>query len=126
MKPTPRPNFSPSSNPNRMAACLGWPQCLSSLPLPPPLHPKQDGCLPTALRELEGKRRALIVTDKTLMDMGLVGKVTSVLHEMHMQYQVFFLVRGSLNGKAAASCTVACTARPSDTAVFSFRCAPDL
>ena len=69
-------------------------------PLPPsrpsPFHPKQDGCLTTALRELEGKRRAQIVTDKTLMDMGFVGKVTSVLHEMHMQYQVFFLVRGSL------------------------------
>ena len=99
-------------------------------PLPPsrpsPFYPKQDGCLPTALRELEGKRRALIVTDKTLMDMGFVGKVTSVLHDMHMQYHVFFLVRGSLNGKAAASCTVACTARPPDTAVFSFRCAPDL
>ena len=29
------------------------------------------------------------------MDMGFVGKVTSVLHEMHMQYQVFFQVRDS-------------------------------
>ncbi|MFC1467780.1 bifunctional acetaldehyde-CoA/alcohol dehydrogenase [Verrucomicrobiota bacterium] len=51
------------------------------------------GCMPLALRELAGKKRALIVTDKPLFDMGFTEKVTSVLEEINIDSQVFFEVK---------------------------------
>ena len=57
----------------------------------PPAAPRpQGGCLEVALRELKGKSRALIVTDKPLFDLGYTGKVTSVLDEINVQHQVFY------------------------------------
>ena len=49
----------------------------------------KPGSLPVALRELNGKKRAFIVTDKPLFDLGYTSQITSVLEEMGMQYQIF-------------------------------------
>ena len=60
---------------------------------PPPSDPQpQGGCLEVALKELKGKQRALIVTDKPLFDMGYTTKVTSVLDTINVHHQVFYQV----------------------------------
>ncbi len=56
--------------------------------VPPKIYFKY-GCLPVALRDLVGKQRAFIVTDQPLFDLGLVNKVTTVLHEMGIKHDVF-------------------------------------
>lgn len=56
--------------------------------VPPKVYFK-SGCLPVALRELAGKKRAFIVTDKPLFDLGLVEKVTNVLDEIGVKHDVF-------------------------------------
>jgi acetaldehyde dehydrogenase / alcohol dehydrogenase len=50
------------------------------------------GCMPVALQELKdmGKKRAFIVTDKVLYDLGFVDKVTRVLDEAGVDYKIFF------------------------------------
>lgn len=57
--------------------------------IPPKVYFKY-GCLPVALRELAGKKRAFIVTDKPLFDLGLTDKVTDILDEIGIKHQVFF------------------------------------
>ncbi|MDV3429428.1 MAG: bifunctional acetaldehyde-CoA/alcohol dehydrogenase [Bacillota bacterium] len=49
------------------------------------------GCLPVALKELMsmGKKKAFIVTDKVLFELGYVDTVTRVLDENDMDYKVF-------------------------------------
>ncbi|MBD2196893.1 MULTISPECIES: bifunctional acetaldehyde-CoA/alcohol dehydrogenase [Calothrix] len=56
--------------------------------VPPKIYFKY-GCLPVALRDLEGKERAFIVTDKPLFDLGIVDKVTQVLDEIGVKHDVF-------------------------------------
>ena len=50
------------------------------------------GSLPVALRELKdlGKKKAFIVTDKVLYDLGFVDTVIRVLEEIGVDYKVFF------------------------------------
>ena len=50
------------------------------------------GCLPVALRELkeEGKKKAFIVTDKVLYNLGILEPVIKVLEEIEVDYKVFF------------------------------------
>ncbi|SHE38022.1 bifunctional acetaldehyde-CoA/alcohol dehydrogenase [Caloramator proteoclasticus] len=52
------------------------------------------GCLPVALQELKdmGKKRAFIVTDKVLFDLGYAEKVTNVLDSIGIETSVFFEV----------------------------------
>lgn len=50
------------------------------------------GCLPIALEQLRGRKRAMIVTDEPLLDLGYVDRVTSVLEEMGMEHEVFYQV----------------------------------
>ncbi|MGB4256826.1 MAG: bifunctional acetaldehyde-CoA/alcohol dehydrogenase [Phycisphaerae bacterium] len=50
------------------------------------------GCLPTALRQLQDRRRAFIVTDGPLFELGYVDKVTDVLEEMGIECEVFYQV----------------------------------
>ena len=57
--------------------------------VPPTIYFKY-GCLPVALRELKGKKRALIVTDKPLCDLGLVKEVTDVLEEIGIEHDIFY------------------------------------
>lgn len=51
------------------------------------------GCLPLALKDLAGSKRAMIVTDKPLMDLGLVAKVTDALDAINMDYEIFYDVK---------------------------------
>lgn len=52
------------------------------------------GCLPVALQELSdmGKKRAFIVTDKVLFELGYAEKVTSVLESCGIETSIFFEV----------------------------------
>ena len=60
--------------------------------IPPKVYFK-PGCLSLALKELKGKKRAFIVTDKPLFDLGYTKKVTDVLDEIGVQYKIFSDVR---------------------------------
>lgn len=51
------------------------------------------GATDLALRELQGKKRAFIVTDSFLYNSGAVNKITNVLDEMGIEHQVFFDVK---------------------------------
>ncbi len=56
--------------------------------VPPKVYFKY-GCLPVALGDLAGKKRAFIVTDKPLFDLGITTKVTQVLDRMGIKYDIF-------------------------------------
>ncbi len=58
-------------------------------PLPPQIYLK-GGSLEVALRELAGKKRAFIVTDKPLYDMGAVDPVTRTLDAVGVTHSVFY------------------------------------
>jgi len=59
--------------------------------VPPKVYFK-FGCLPLALRELSDRKRAFIVTDKPLFDLGYVEKVTAVLEKMGLDCEIFYEV----------------------------------
>ncbi len=56
--------------------------------VPPKIYFK-PGSLGVALKELKGKKKAFIVTDKPLFDLGMTRKVTDVLEQIGVQYKVF-------------------------------------
>ncbi len=56
--------------------------------VPPRIYFKQ-GAVGVALKELMGKKKALIITDKPLFQLGYTNKITSVLEEMGIAYQIF-------------------------------------
>lgn len=56
--------------------------------VPPKIYFKQ-GSVSLALRELEGKKKAFIVTDKMLFDMGYTKCVTDVFDDMGISYHIF-------------------------------------
>lgn len=60
--------------------------------VPPRVYFK-PGCLSFALKELAGKKRAFIITDKALFDLGYTAKVTDVLEPLGIQFQIFSDVR---------------------------------
>lgn len=57
--------------------------------IPPKVYFKY-GCLPVALRELAGKQRAFIVTDKPLYELGMTKGVEEVLEEIGVKVDVFY------------------------------------
>ncbi|ACK72057.1 iron-containing alcohol dehydrogenase [Gloeothece citriformis PCC 7424] len=57
--------------------------------VPPKVYFKY-GALPIAIRELAGKQRAFIVTDKPLYNLGLTKGLEEVLEEIGMRYNVFY------------------------------------
>lgn len=57
--------------------------------VPPKVYFKY-GCLPVALKDLAGKKRAFIITDKPLFDLGMIKEVTDVLESINIEYQVFY------------------------------------
>lgn len=59
--------------------------------VPPQIYFK-EGCLGVALRDLKGKKRAFIVTDRPLYEMGYVDEVVSVLESIHCHSQIFYHV----------------------------------
>lgn len=56
--------------------------------VPPKIYFKQ-GATGFALRELQGKKKAFIITDKPLFGLGYTDKITNVLEEMDIAYQIF-------------------------------------
>ena len=60
--------------------------------VPPKVYFKR-GALDLALKVLKGKKRAFIVTDTFLFNSGAVDKITKVLHEIDVEYQIFFDVK---------------------------------
>ncbi|WP_035984843.1 bifunctional acetaldehyde-CoA/alcohol dehydrogenase [Leptolyngbya sp. KIOST-1] len=56
--------------------------------VPPKIYFK-SGCLPVALRELAGKQRAFLITDKPLFDLGMLQPITQVLDEVGVAWDVF-------------------------------------
>ena len=51
------------------------------------------GCLDFALAELQGHKKAFIVTDKTMTQIGVTGRIASILEKNGMAYQVFDQVK---------------------------------
>jgi acetaldehyde dehydrogenase/alcohol dehydrogenase len=60
--------------------------------VPPKVYFKR-GATDLALKILRGKKRAFIVTDTFLFNSGAVDKITKVLHEIGIEYQIFFDVK---------------------------------
>ena len=60
--------------------------------VPPKIYFKR-GSMDYALRELKGKKRAFIVTDRFLFNSGAVNNITRVLDEIGTDYQIFFDVK---------------------------------
>ncbi len=56
--------------------------------VPPKIYFKQ-GATGFALRELKGKKKAFIITDKPLFGLGYTDKITSVLEELDIAYQIY-------------------------------------
>lgn len=59
--------------------------------VPPRVYFKY-GCLPIALRELAGKQRAFVVTDKPLYDLGMTQRLEAVLEEVGIKSEIFYNV----------------------------------
>ncbi len=60
--------------------------------IPPKVYSKY-GCLPIALKELDGKKRAFIVTDSYLYDSGCVDRITRILKPMGIEVECFHQVK---------------------------------
>ncbi|NJN61754.1 MAG: bifunctional acetaldehyde-CoA/alcohol dehydrogenase [Coleofasciculaceae cyanobacterium RL_1_1] len=56
--------------------------------VPPKIYFK-PGSLPVALRELAGKERAFIITDKPIYDLGMTSSLETVLDEIGLKYTIF-------------------------------------
>ncbi|MBR6663653.1 MAG: aldehyde dehydrogenase family protein, partial [Alphaproteobacteria bacterium] len=56
--------------------------------VPPKIYFKQ-GATGFALQELKGKKKAFIITDKPLFGLGYTDKITKVLDELDIAYQIF-------------------------------------
>jgi acetaldehyde dehydrogenase/alcohol dehydrogenase len=56
--------------------------------IPPKVYFK-PGCLPIALRELAGKKRAFLVTDRPLFELGILHPITQVLDEIRVSWDVY-------------------------------------
>ena len=60
--------------------------------VPPKVYNKY-GCLPIALKELQGKKKAFIVTDSFLYDSGCVDRITRILKPLGMDVECFHQVK---------------------------------
>ncbi|MBE7705903.1 MAG: bifunctional acetaldehyde-CoA/alcohol dehydrogenase [Cyanobacteria bacterium SIG30] len=60
--------------------------------VPPKVYFKR-GAVDLALRELQGKKRAFIVTDRFLFNSGAVDTITNVLDDIGIDHQIFFDVK---------------------------------
>ncbi len=57
--------------------------------VPPKVYFKY-GSLPVAMRELAGKERAFIVTDKPIYELGMTAALEEVLAEVGVKYDIFY------------------------------------
>lgn len=56
--------------------------------VPPKVYFK-PGCLELALKELKGKKKAFIITDKPLFELGYTRQVTDILESIGISFQMF-------------------------------------
>lgn len=52
----------------------------------------KTGCLPAALQDLAGKKRAYLVTDKPIYDLGYADNIMQHLSDLHIESNVFYEV----------------------------------
>lgn len=57
--------------------------------VPPKIYFKY-GCIPVALRDLAEKKRAFIITDRPLFDLGLTKEITETLDQLGIEHHLFF------------------------------------
>lgn len=57
--------------------------------IPPKIYFKY-GALPVAIRELAGRKRAFIVTDKPIYELGMANAIEEVLDEIGLKYDIFY------------------------------------
>jgi acetaldehyde dehydrogenase/alcohol dehydrogenase len=57
--------------------------------VPPKIYFKY-GCLPVALRELSGRKKAFIVTDKPLYELGITQEIEEILENLGIKYDIFY------------------------------------
>lgn len=57
--------------------------------VPPKVYFKA-GCLPIALKDLREKKRAFIITDKPIFELGMVKEVTDVLESLKIEHETFY------------------------------------
>ncbi len=60
--------------------------------VPPKVYFKR-GAIDLALRELQGKKRAFIVTDRYLFNSGAVNNIVNILDEIGIDHQIFFDIK---------------------------------
>ena len=60
--------------------------------VPPKIYFK-PGCVSQALAELKGRKKAFLVTDKTMEDIGHVARLEKILEDLGMQVEVYSNVR---------------------------------
>ncbi|MBQ3427813.1 MAG: bifunctional acetaldehyde-CoA/alcohol dehydrogenase [Clostridia bacterium] len=77
----------------------------------------KKGCLPVALGDLEGKKRAFIVTDEFLFKNGYVKPVTSRLDDMGIDHTTFFNVAPDPSLESAKEGAAAMTAYEPDVII---------
>ncbi len=58
------------------------------LQIPPKIYFK-SGCLPVALSDLNGRKRAFIITDKPIYDLGYTDLITRELKKMNIDFSIF-------------------------------------
>ncbi|MEO1147660.1 MAG: bifunctional acetaldehyde-CoA/alcohol dehydrogenase [Cyanobacteria bacterium J06638_22] len=56
--------------------------------VPPKIYFKR-GCLPVALSDLADKKRAFIVTDQSLFELGILDNITAALERLDINYDIF-------------------------------------
>ena len=56
--------------------------------VPPKVYFKR-GCLGEAFKDFAGKKRALVITDQSLYDLGYANRVTTLLDKMGISFKVF-------------------------------------
>ncbi len=49
----------------------------------------KPGCLSLALEDLKGKKKAFIITDKVLYDLGYTKKITDILENIGINFEIF-------------------------------------
>ncbi|MEM9217204.1 MAG: bifunctional acetaldehyde-CoA/alcohol dehydrogenase [Cyanobacteria bacterium P01_F01_bin.150] len=57
--------------------------------VPPKVYFKY-GCIPVALGDLVGKKRAFIITDKPLFDLGMTKEITDTLDNLGIEHHIFY------------------------------------
>ncbi|NRA47486.1 MAG: iron-containing alcohol dehydrogenase, partial [Oligoflexales bacterium] len=57
--------------------------------VPPKVYFKA-GCLPVALKDLSGKKRAFVITDKPIFDLGMTKVITEALEPLKIETEIFY------------------------------------